>query len=522
MIVSLLLRLIVTAAVICLVIVLSLSIFAAILYYRSSHPLSIKAKQILQTYTVKHTQDYHKQGFSVLKVAACEEKKAFDAIVIGSGISGLVVSALLSRLGWKVLCLEQHDVIGGSTHNFQEKGFEFDTGLHYVGGKVGDKKSMFGYLFDILSLGKLTWKPMNTMFDSCALSKLLRNNPADELAAVDDQEPTSLSSFDIPSSLESFQTALMAAFPEEAHNIQAYMRLLVWSNLVPPILIALKLMPLFLTKIVRRFINPLITAFTSMTSEEVLQSLTKNKTLIGLLNWCWGDYGLPPSESAFLMNALLATHYVDGGAFYPVGGSASIAKSMIPMIEAADGKCFVRAPVSKILLDETGCRAIGVHVRGKDIYANTIISSAGFYNTYFTMMPTERENKAVQELRYLYSTSVSSSSSPTRSLRPSCAMFALFVGVEGSPEALGLSAQNKWVFPRWDHDRSDADYGRSVEKIHAFLASAEYNDTADPSEACLRKAVDYHLPLVFISSSTGKFEPSTVASLVMLTVDACI
>jgi hypothetical protein len=40
------------------------------------------------------------------------------------------------QVGKRVLVLEQHDVAGGSTHTFEDRGFEFDTGLHYIGGRV--------------------------------------------------------------------------------------------------------------------------------------------------------------------------------------------------------------------------------------------------------------------------------------------------------------------------------------------------------------------------------------------------
>jgi len=51
-----------------------------------------------------------------------------DAIVIGSGISGLTAAALLAKTGKSVLVLEQHDQAGGCCHTFYEKGFEFDVG----------------------------------------------------------------------------------------------------------------------------------------------------------------------------------------------------------------------------------------------------------------------------------------------------------------------------------------------------------------------------------------------------------
>lgn len=55
-----------------------------------------------------------------------------DAVVIGSGIGGLSIAVLLSRVGKKVLVLEQHDRAGGCCHTFSEKGFEFDVGENAI------------------------------------------------------------------------------------------------------------------------------------------------------------------------------------------------------------------------------------------------------------------------------------------------------------------------------------------------------------------------------------------------------
>ena len=55
-----------------------------------------------------------------------------DAVVVGSGIGGLGVAALLAKAGKKVLVLEQHDQAGGCCHTFIEKGFEFDVGMYTI------------------------------------------------------------------------------------------------------------------------------------------------------------------------------------------------------------------------------------------------------------------------------------------------------------------------------------------------------------------------------------------------------
>ncbi len=88
----------------------------------------------------------------------------YDAIVIGSGMGGMTTAACLSKLGKKVLVLEQHYTAGGFTHAYARNGYEWDVGVHYIG-DVGSRRSLSRQLFDFVSDGELDWAPMDDNYD---------------------------------------------------------------------------------------------------------------------------------------------------------------------------------------------------------------------------------------------------------------------------------------------------------------------------------------------------------------------
>ena len=57
-----------------------------------------------------------------------KSKNQLDAIIIGSGIGGLVTATQLASKGAKVLVLEKYIIPGGSGGSFKRKGYTFDVG----------------------------------------------------------------------------------------------------------------------------------------------------------------------------------------------------------------------------------------------------------------------------------------------------------------------------------------------------------------------------------------------------------
>lgn len=58
----------------------------------------------------------------------------FDAIIIGSGIGGLVTATQLAAKGAKVVVLERYIIPGGSAGYFERQGYRFDVGASMIFG----------------------------------------------------------------------------------------------------------------------------------------------------------------------------------------------------------------------------------------------------------------------------------------------------------------------------------------------------------------------------------------------------
>ncbi|CAB4055227.1 RETSAT [Lepeophtheirus salmonis] len=259
-----------------------------------------------------------------------------EAIFIGSGTSSLMCANIMSRSGYKnIVILESHDTeVGGSTHVFNESGFEFDVGIHYIGEMT--KRSLAKSLVDTLTENNLEWEDMGDPFDCVYTSKELHP---------------------VHVGLQNWKEYLLKKFPKETYLI-------------------LELFGLWNDKIYRTSVKDLV------------ESLTQDKDLQKLMCYSWADYGTPPNLAPWAMQALIFKHFGEGGA-YPVGGSSRIAECLIPPIEEAGGKVFCNAPVSEILYN--GSKVMGVRVmRGSssyDIKAPLVVSGAGIRNTFNYLLP---------------------------------------------------------------------------------------------------------------------------------------
>jgi all-trans-retinol 13,14-reductase len=271
-------------------------------------------------------------------------------------------------------------------------------------------------MMDFLSRGELGWAPMDAHYDRFFIGERTYDAVAGQVA---------------------FRDNLVVHFPREAAAIDRYldllrevargMRTFTLDRTLPPWAAAIA-GPVLRRRLPRHF---------TRTTWEVLSELTSDPELIAVLTGQWGDLGLPPKRSAFVMQALIARHYMHGG-YYPVGGASRIAETILPRIRAAGGEVFTYARVEEIVVRDG--RACAVRLAdGNVIESRCIVSDAGALNTFARLLPAP----VAQELGYERRLSA---------VRPSIGHLGVYIGLQASTEELGLPKTNFWIYPGNDYD----------------------------------------------------------------------
>lgn len=339
----------------------------------------------------------------------------WDAIVIGSGIGGLAASAALARRGRRVLVLEQHAVAGGLTQTFRRGDWTFATGVHYIGG-VGPQPGpggQFGRLLQWLGDGSL-------QFSACA-------NPYDiiHLPGLE---------FGIAHPESAFRDALLARFPQQRDAIVGWFESCAAARRAAFTLFALHSAPALLAWGLRQWRGGEADRWTHRTLAEELAGIA-DPQLRAVLGARWADHGAPPAQAPFVEHALVTGSY-DAGAYYPVGGPARFAQTLVPTIEAAGGEVRLGCDAQRILSD--GSRACGVeYLCGGQLRreaAGTVISAIGVANTVACLGPGDAA--AWQRT--------------VRGLAPGLAYVALYLGFDGDVAAAGAGTANHWIYESED------------------------------------------------------------------------
>lgn len=293
----------------------------------------------------------------------------YDAIVIGSGIGGLVTATQLAAKGAQVLVLESYLIPGGSAGYFDREGYRFDVGASMI----------FGF---------------GTQGTTNLLTKALE---AVNVSLETIPDPVQIH-YHLPNNLEvkvhrdyeKFLQELISYFPHEQQGIRKFYDECwqVFNCLNRMDLLSLE-EPRYLTRVF--FQHPLsclgLVKYLPQNAGDVARKYIKDPLLLKFIDIECYIWSVVPANLTPMINAGMVfsdRHY--GGINYPKGGVGQIAQKLADGLEKAGGEIKYQARVTKIITENN--RAVGVQLASGEVYrAKRIISNSTRWDTFEKLLP---------------------------------------------------------------------------------------------------------------------------------------
>ena len=298
--------------------------------------------------------------------------KAYDAIVIGSGMGGLTAAALLARKGFNTLLFEKEKQVGGYVVSFKRGGFTFDATGAFLGG-CQEGGEFYHLLKEIGVQEEIEFIPIHH----------IRNMyPGFEVHLH-------------RGGFHSYLESLLDLFPEEERGLRGYLSLvkkigeeiksyseMTWAKRIS--------FPFCFWHVMR---------FQRTSHGAILNRFFKGEEIKHALHSLPSTE--PPSRLSFLFVAAVVSKVLMEGVFYPKGGMGKMAETMANAFLNAGGELYLQTEVDQILMK--GGRVEGVVTKDGKIFESSLIISNINPNPLAKMFPLERQPillKRIKDLQY--------------------------------------------------------------------------------------------------------------------------
>lgn len=367
-----------------------------------------------------------------------------DAIVIGAGAGGLTGAAYLAALGRRVVVLDRQPMAGGNTAAFTHEGFEFDIGLHYLGGWRGFHPGL------------------RSVLEPLGVDLRYREMDPDGFDQVVFDDMT----FRVPRGVEELRARLHDAFPAERAAIDRHLRRI--AAITAELEASVPLRPSPGTLLAGLWRMPTTRATAGTTLGRWLDRLGCSPRLRTVLGWCQAVNGVAPARIALAAHAVSAMHYL-AGAWYPEGGGPAVVDGLVDVIRRHDGEVLLDAEVERIVVGGDGVRGVRLAEGGvvRELHAPVVVSAADLKHTYRDLLAGAgvRPRTLARVQRF----------------RMATPLFVVYLVLDRDLRAEGAPSANWWVYGDDDVDGAYAACERGeMPAGQAFVTSASLKDPSNP------------------------------------------
>lgn len=341
----------------------------------------------------------------------------FDAVVIGAGNAGLTAAVRLQRGGCRTLLVERHNVPGGCATSFVRGDFEFEVALHQLSGMgTEDKPFVMRRLFEQLGvMDKVNF------IQEHALYRLVVPGEMD---------------ISLPASWSGLKKTLSEMFPAEAESLERFM--LVCEKVTMESFTGLPKARRDADAQALQALCPTYVAYGFRTAKEVIDEFFQDQRLKAVLSAYWMYTGVPPSRIPFADLASMLYAYAVFKPWHIQGGSQALSNALLESFTEAGGTFRFNCGVERILT--ANGIVSGVQLEGGETIAcRAVISNASPTITFHELLGLEKLPPDVEQ--------------DFKSRRMGTSAFAIYMGLDCTPQELGITVPSTFIYSTMDEDR---------------------------------------------------------------------
>ncbi len=343
--------------------------------------------------------------------------KQYDTVVIGAGNAGLTAATSLQRGGSRTLLLERHNIPGGCATSFVRGDYEFEVALHQLSGLGTEDRPFI----------------MRKIFSDLGVMDKVEFVQESELyrIVVPGEIDTTL-----PASWTGLRRKLQADFPSENDNIERFMKLCETISLESFMMLpkAIKAND----EAILKTSCPNYIKYGMRSAKDVLDEHFCDEKLKTVLAAYWCYIGVPPKDIPFPDLAIMIYAYAAFKPWHIKGGSQAMSSALLESFMEAGGEVRFNCGAEKILTDGDQVRGV-ITEEGEEISCAAVVSNASSIITYNELLDHDEPPVQVRE--------------DFKSRRMGTSAFVIYMGLDCTPEELGVTAASNFICNTQDEDR---------------------------------------------------------------------